>query len=498
MYSVLIVDDCYADIVGLMENIEWEAFNCRVTATASNGTEGVLKAIETEPDIIITDVSMPEMDGISMTKKLRQKLPDTSFIFISCFDEFKYIKGAMDENASAYVLKPIELEELNAALTKVTARLDKTNNLKSGIKRHIGTLTENFLSDLLFNKDCDSEYATLLGIPLGDTYRAILLRFEGADKMDSVEIYSETSSLKQKIWNMLPSERCFVLEFGINSLVILVHQDILSEEDFLAYLKKVEKMSKSSNMTASLSYDSNLCELRNISLTFTKLVQEGRQQESNIEMSDLYKKLSIILFSPDTKDIYELIDKLFPQKYYEDINYSRTTSVQIISTVSLILGERKLSFGNIFGEEFMVWNKLFDYKSLINIRQWVSNVLKEIHDYLINDIIKTDKHESIVTRIKSFIDLNFPSPTIIEDVSDEVHLSAKHANSIFKNATGQTLFSYAVQKRINYAKELMQDTSLSVSDIAQAVGYTNSAYFATAFRNNTGFSPTQYRNNFVN
>ena len=133
----------------------------------------------------------------------------------------------------------------------------------------------------------------------------------------------------------------------------------------------------------------------------------------------------------------------------------------------------------------------------MNIRQWMMNMLLTVQEYLKKETVKADRYEALVAEIKSFINLHYPSPTIIEEGAEAVHLSANHANSIFKKATGQTLFNYTVEKRLQHAKALMADKALSISDIAQTVGYSSSAYFATAFKKNTGMSPMQYRSRLL-
>ena len=234
MYSVLLVDDCHADVIGLIENINWNTLGCKVSGTAYNGYEGIKLALELKPDIIITDVSMPVMDGIEKTKEIRTRLPDVNIIFISCFDEFKYIKRAMDENATAYVLKPIELDELTNAILKVTSSLEKNQKNQNYLRRHISTLTENFISDLLLNSDYDTEYASLLSIPCNDNFRIAIFQFDSSNK-DSAQIYSNVTHLKQKLLDLCEPSSTFVLEIGIDSLVFLSSSTATSEEPCLFF-----------------------------------------------------------------------------------------------------------------------------------------------------------------------------------------------------------------------------------------------------------------------
>ena len=159
--------------------------------------------------------------------------------------------------------------------------------------------------------------------------------------------------------------------------------------------------------------------------------------------------------------------------------------------------EYNSNFSNIFDDEFVVWNKLFNYKSIINIKQWMINLISAVSSYLLAETAQLDKYDITTSKIKAFINEHFPSPTILEDVAKAVNLSVNHANNIFKTTTGQTMFNYAVKMRINRAKQLMSDPTMSISTISREVGYASSSYFTTAFKKNVGMSPMQYRNHLT-
>ena len=500
MYSVMLVDDCFADILGIRENIDWDALDCQVVAAASNGCEGIQAAKQFDPDIIITDVSMPEMDGIAMTKQLRSTMPDLNFIFISCFDEFQYVKSAMDENVAAYVLKPIKLDELTDAIRKVTHLLDQKHNykrLESRMKKHSDALIENFLTDLLLHEDFDPEYATLLNIPFQIRFRLALLQIDNDTDISSSEIYSQIADLKNFCWERTDSDCNYFLEYGINSLVLLLHENAMEQTQFKIYLDEIKGYAARAGMNLRIFSDHTPTELSEISKAFHRVSASLKLKSCIPDTSHLYQRLSAALFSSAPAPIAELTEWCFPVDYLEDINYTKAVSVQLINTANLILNEHNCCFSDIFDDEFLVWNKLFHFKTIVNIKQWMTNLLTAIQEYLSNKAVNADKYDVIVTEIKEFINQHYPSPTIVEEVAETVHLSVNHANSIFKNATGQTLFNYTVAKRINRAKELMLDATLSITDIAQAVGYASSAYFATAFKKNTGLTPMQFRNHIA-
>ncbi len=490
MYSVLLVDDCSADIEGLIETIDWKGLNCHVTATARDGSEGIEMAKELRPDIIITDVSMPKLDGIAMTKEIRSFMPQVSFIYISCFDEFSYVKSAMDQNVSAYVLKPIKIPELEQAILKITTSLAHEQQYRK-LSKHVGSLAENFLSDLLLGSDYDAEYALLLGISHSDRFRMAL--FEYDDYSSASEIYLELSKLKAMCISLTASERNYFLEFGVSTLVCLIHEETMSKEQFDSFVSKI-KANAPYNQKLLISSHKEALEPDRISEVYRSLSLRTNVKFPAQSSIDLHEKLCPALLSGTEEDIKALVDKLLPQKLTGDLNYSKAMSVQIISIVTLILNENNASYSDIFDDEFLIWNKLSNFRDDVNVRQLINNLLVSAQSFLAAKSAKLDKYDSIATDIKKYIDRNFPSPTIVEDVAQAVHLSVNHTNSIFKKVTGQTLFNYTVSCRIERAKLLMSDRALSISDIATAVGYVNNAHFATAFKKNTGLSPSQYRN----
>jgi len=450
-------------------------------------------------------VSMPILDGIGMTSQLKKIMPNIEFIFISCFDEFKFIKSAMDEDATAYVLKPIRLEELSLAIKKATDKLDMKRGYKrmeSSLKHRTSTLTVNFLTDLILNAEFDEEYAELLNIEYNDDYFVVLIRINPSTA-PSNETYKSLIYLKELCIESFESDKNYFLEFGINSLVLLINKNY--ETDFFKRLTLIQNHTENEAGKKIKIFINDvarpLCEIGSAFYTLSKRANTDSDSREDTEITpqtnELYKQLSDILFSDDRSRVTSFTDNYFFEQFRERSYYTRSLSMQIISTLSVILGENNLSFGDIFDDKFVVWDKVVNFDSIKNVKRWITNILFAVRDYLSNETVTADKYDSIVKEIKAFINENYPHPSIVEEVASQVNLSINHANSIFKKATGQTLFNYAVEKRISHAKLLMKDKNLSVSNIAQAVGYSSNAYFSTAFKKNTGMTPVQYRSRLL-
>ncbi len=123
MIKVMIVDDERFVRMGIVNNTNWQQVGCEVVGEAENGIEGVEKAREVHPDLIVSDIRMPKMDGIEMVTKIRVFLPEVRVIYLTAYSDFAYTQQAIRQGASDYLLKPFEDGELEKAVAKVTAEL---------------------------------------------------------------------------------------------------------------------------------------------------------------------------------------------------------------------------------------------------------------------------------------------------------------------------------------------------------------------------------------
>ena len=124
MYRVVLVDDEHVILNGLARAVPWESMNCRVIGTASNGEEGLRLIREQRPDILMTDIRMPNMDGLSMVAALRSEFPRLQITVLTAFRDFEYAQTALNLGVCRYLLKPSKLDELYEAIRTMTARLD--------------------------------------------------------------------------------------------------------------------------------------------------------------------------------------------------------------------------------------------------------------------------------------------------------------------------------------------------------------------------------------
>ena len=125
MYTVVIIDDEPLIVEGLSRTMAWEKWNCQVTGTACDGKEGTELIREKRPDIVITDINMPKLDGLKMIAGLRSEFPDMQLIILTGYREFEYARQAIELGVSRFLLKPSKMNELEEAMETVTGRLEQ-------------------------------------------------------------------------------------------------------------------------------------------------------------------------------------------------------------------------------------------------------------------------------------------------------------------------------------------------------------------------------------
>ena len=156
LYSILLADDEEEVRKGIIRKIDWENLGFQVVGDAENGEEALEKIEQLKPDVVMTDIRMPYMDGLTLSKRIRQKYPSTKILIFSGYDDFEYAQQAIKLNVTEYILKPVNVEELTEILNRVRDNLDEeieqrrnVRRLRESYQNSLPILREIFLNDLV-------------------------------------------------------------------------------------------------------------------------------------------------------------------------------------------------------------------------------------------------------------------------------------------------------------------------------------------------------------
>jgi two-component system, response regulator YesN len=509
MIDVLLVDDEDMIRQGICESIDWNKFNMRVIGQAEDGEEALEIFKECNPQLILTDIKMPFMDGLELVEKVRVQDSETYIIIISGYDDFKYAQKAIKLGATDFILKPIDLECVEEILHKIsldfterTKKKDNERELKEKVENSLGILQGNFLKDLIFRKrdsQLIEESVKELQIVEADYSVALIVQLDDLEALDEPLFFNEKG--------------VFALEINNKELVILMMG--ASELSLRNKMNKIGKIVRSEiNGSITIAFGKVYPTLLELSHSYGEALKAleykfilGNGQDIFYErIKDKVKEYSNVINNKDYEAIYS-IDFTEKESIQRDIDLlmdniknagrdSYLYSQMIVSNIYMSAIKALKEIGGKVEEVFD--NPINEFKQLASnptidlVKDHLLVTLYKIADY-INER-QFGKYTYIIDKAKAFINQNYNNPDFsIESAARYVNISNSYFSILFKQETGQTFVDYLTFFRIEKAKYLLRASSFRSYEISEKVGFNNSTYFSTIFKKYTGYSPSEYR-----
>ncbi len=495
---------------------------------ASDGQEGLREAALHKPEIILSDVRMPRMDGIMMMDLVRKTLPDTVFIFMSGYSDKEYLKAAIRLQAVSYVEKPLDLQEVKAAVISARERCQTSR------QHHIAQSVSDTVSA--------SHLAMCLTVPYETTRDTITdLSKRYCQKYGSPELFHAAFTLLLQIdsrTDLMPSFFTS-LEADLHDFVRTLHLHVICAEKrtnlFVFHFFRKESFSVKTVETVSSyladalpqnlsfyiacgqivsgipqlydSYSAAVIELqhcyfdypgtRYLTSTHDFLSQTSAGSESakaaDASPNELSEELLRAIREADGAQMDAACEALFAACLRNASLMRRSVQSLYLRGVSAITEQRRVRQlpGAVSGrseEDYLdLVGQCFSYPELHEL------LTKTIDEYK-QDLSTYVPENSSVHLIKTYIRQHFGDPMLsTKEISEYASLSASYACTVFKHETGQTLNQYLTEYRLERAKELLADPRINISEIAGRVGYNDSNYFGKAFKKYTGLSPSEFR-----
>lgn len=532
MLNMLIVDDNNRDCRVLQQIIPWEEYGIRVTGTAGDGVEA-LEIVRCQPqDIIITDISMPRMNGLELAKELEKTAPMTRIILISCYSDFEYARQAVNLNVFGYINKPLNREELcdiaSRAADDCRSRIRKEENLLGMQQQLQSTLPmaqEEFLRSLLLGNIEDkfviAENARLMSLPVECTafYQVAVVRIETEYPEENLRYRSLIDSLKRWVAGRPRTSGVQYLVRLTQTWYALIRFDFEggSRECGNRTLEMVSDLieygteSCCEKMTAALSRPAGaidrLCVLyrqtvaafnsRFYTLELPIVLYENMEEGEETEQPSFSElawnsELWEVIESGSREAVGRYADQYFSakKKRFSPVVY-RQRAVALVGRLFVILAEQSFSLEDI-GCGPDVIKKIDDFHTIYEMNSWIREILMSTIALVHGENASRD--EKLVMSIKKVVHTRYMEQITAEEISKCVYYSSKQANSIFRRMTGITIFDYLVEYRIEVAKRLLREPGNRIYWIAEQVGYQNKSHFALVFRKVTGLTPIEYRN----
>ncbi|XEC95842.1 response regulator [Paenibacillus tarimensis] len=482
MYTVLIVDDEPWVAYGVKQLIDWESLGYIVIGEAYNGLTALEAILEKKPKVVISDIRMPGLDGIELLEQIRHNQMDTKVILISGYAEFEYAQKAVQLGAFDYLLKQVDQNKLTDTLVRLNKELEeKEKSLKS---------LDLFLDDLfdIFEPDHKMKVHNFLasrGIEFDDPhYRFVSCLYEGTPVSDPDERAAEVAGIRYLRFRTGQNKVSYLINYDeLKHPVGLLNfiSDHLSEAQCIG----ISGIGVYSSSVAKLYQESDVA----LFSSFTRPGDWMIEYKAVDHVPELMKTvLQIELAVKEQKP--ELLNKWLDE-LCEEFKTRHMQIDQISSVYNQIVSLFYKYYGNneaVFEIEYLNYYQIF--RQFNSIEQLIDR-LKEMFRQQSGDELHISN--DTVKKIIEYIDSSFMEDIMLGDLSGKFNISLGYLSTLIKKETGRTYSEYVMGKRLNLAKELLSDGSLSIQEIVERVGYKDYFHFNKLFKKVYGITPSKYR-----
>lgn len=524
MLKVFLVEDEVIIRNSIQKNIDWEGEGFVFVGEAGDGELAFPMIQETQPDIVITDIKMPFMDGLEMSRLIKVEMPWIKIIVLSGYDEFNYAKEAITVGVTDYLLKPVDSVAVIESLRRVGLIIQEDKKKQLLMERFQREKQENIRAEktklfyeILDHKGTYSEWiqkSKQFGIDLG----ALMYNVNLLQIVPSVEgSYSEelVNAIEQMERFVFEQHNLVWFEYGPERYVFLIKggnkEDInATQEKYTAHIATMleeyptlEYFVGIGEPVERLGEIVKSFEIANQMFCYRYLAPKNQvmdcQKEANLKDVDIkkigQKAMEKFLLSGSKKEIHTFVEELFYSLGDNNVNsYLLRQYLVVDMHLAVISFISEIRGGNeeIEGMSTDIGEVMKCLNTLDNTKKYLCEIMKKAID-IRNDIAQ-NKYTDIIGKAKSYIEKNYYKEDIsLNRVAASVNVSPSHFSTIFAQEVGQTFIEYLTIIRMNKAKELLRSSSRKCSEIGYEIGYKDSHYFYYLFKKTQGTTPTDYR-----
>ena len=533
--KVFLVEDEYIVREGIKNNIDWEKNGYDFCGEASDGELAFPMISEKRPDIVITDIRMPFMDGIELSRMIKEEYPEIKIIILSGHEEFEYAKAAIQIGVEEYLLKPINGDELLQVVNRVAQKIKEENESRETLQEGEGDENFEYAKRQLLSSLIDDNASLSDAMEQGkkihlnlmaQCYNIMMLKLQRKNKEQGfsqriLELYKTMEdTLKEQDGQSIMFDRApegkVILFMGSGEEEIRRNMDVFAGQ-FREILPEYEDVTYFGSVGVPVmrlrelgeSYEAAshgfsyrfLTEPNQIVDNHTVFDQTRNEKKfscsiGSVDIQNLDKqKIESFLKGGEMDEIHFFVEEymkntgdagknsmIFRQYIVMDMFFAASHFLTQITDGREQLGEPFESpeqMRRIFSEL---------EATVVYIKELFTKVMQ------VRDAQTTEHNSDVVENAKKYISENYHDEELtLNTVAHEVNVSPNHLSAMFSQKTGQTFVKYLTDVRMHRAKELLKCTSKRSNEICEEVGYRDPHYFSHLFKKNVGCSPIQYR-----
>jgi len=519
-YKVFLVEDEIITREGIRDNVDWHASGFEFCGEAADGEIALPLLRTAQPEVLITDIKMPFMDGLQLIKIVRERMPWVKIIILSGHDEFEYAQEAINLGVTDYLLKPVTVQKLQNVLQKLTLQLDQERKEQDNLKKLQEQVEENraLLCERLLFKLVVGAVSPTEAIEKGQTlglnliarhYLVVILKMELGDRSEQYD-HQDYQQTQRVVTDLVEKNHdIFVLKRDWGDLILIMKgntPEYLEEERDILLAQIRQEIAKT-RYQLSVGVGTSKKHIADICQSFSEALIniQNPTRENKSELNWAVEQAELLNIDKSAVEIYlrsgakNEFDGFF-HAYLGPLGETALKSnlirnyifVDVVLTTAKLVNELGGDIDKVIPELNSIEMIMSNIKSMEQLREQVCKILSSTLAY--RDSQPKGKYKNLIRRAIEYLEHHYTDAELsLNELAAHANLSASHFSVVFSQETGQTFKEYLTEIRIKKAKELLRMTALRSADIAYQVGYSDPHYFSSVFKKNTGLSPLEFR-----
>ncbi len=521
MNKVVIVDDEQFVREGLRSLIDWEGCGYEILAEADNGEDALNIINVAKPDLVITDIRMPVLDGLELIENvLKTSDASSKFIIISGYSDFKYAQKALRFGVSDFVLKPIDKEELESTLITLaeTIKIEKLENEKRS-KLMASTLFENLVLGNV-TSEVDEYYKKILRVEKCEQYFYLSIEING---LYYQQLLDRNEITKDRIIDVMKYVAKTAEPIHLHEQRAGVYGLVVTSKDLRNYQNKIEYFAEKLQVELQRKLENQVTIYVGKAINQLPLLKDSYDTANDAinlkyshahnypviydnlkntiinysELSDsLYNHLMLQVEENNVEKIRSTIDEIFQEFGLKFFAYE-AVKTSINRCVHGVIGRIKNFDGDLTKisslESMLEWDH-FNFTTT-QLKARFLEFMKESAEQLLE--LRKENAKGDINKIKNYIELHFRDNISLKTIANTFFMNPVYMGQLFKKTYGVYFKDFLLNLRLTEAKKLLRQTNKRVYEIAEEVGFGSADYFVTQFEKSEGITPSEYRNQLL-
>jgi len=538
LFSVMIVDDDPKILDWLKSEIDWGNLEFNLVCLAKDGIDALHKLNQNNIDLVITDISMPKMDGIELYNSIKEYNLSPFIVYLSDPEDLPHVKQGLLLGAYGYVTKPIDKESLIGILQSVHERLtdikrekEKDKKIKERFEMSLSFSREKILNDLLRGKEFPHESLSYI------TNEYDINLFKGMVQVGIIEVGNFDANTKEliktgKFEELLNKVRkiiadilsqfeglsCNMVEMDIGVISVIlqpvskIELNEFEEETADFFQRVLMEIQHNANVRVTIGIGEACIKLRDVSQSYMGAKAAlrhkhilGGNRAIHIRQLDINEKQNLLYPAEREKLLVEYIMSgddsavKLAENMFDDIAVGTENNLKRIAFAA---NQLMFNISHFIDMQYDFINKLYDFRKFNNVDFQEFKSKKEVKEFFIlfvNSIMNVVRkylpvqNNMLIKNACTYVLNHIDEEITLARMADHLNISKNYFCSLFKQETGTNFLEYVTKVKMEWAKLLLKEGSYKTYKVSEMLGYREASYFSRLFRKNTGCSPAEYK-----